>query len=167
MPQQLGVFGISLGGITASLAAAAEPRFAKVCPVLAGGDLGRVLARFAGKASGEPPNAAGPPMGTRWTELAGPDENRRSLSTTAAPRSGRKVLMLNAKHDEVIPRVHRQSVGSLRPPTNRLVRLRALHSRVPSGGCRGPSGRFFRRSRTGQDGSWQAESRITAKKRRI
>ena len=35
----IGVFGISLGGITASLAATAEPRFTKICPVLAGGDL--------------------------------------------------------------------------------------------------------------------------------
>jgi cephalosporin-C deacetylase-like acetyl esterase len=42
-PKQLGVFGISLGGITASLATAAEPRFTKCCPVLAGGDLAQVL----------------------------------------------------------------------------------------------------------------------------
>src|SRR5262245_50831532 len=41
--KQLGIFGISLGGITASLAASAEPRFIKVCPALAGGDLGLIL----------------------------------------------------------------------------------------------------------------------------
>ena len=40
---QLGIFGISLGGITASLAASAEPRFTKVCPLLAGGDLSQIL----------------------------------------------------------------------------------------------------------------------------
>ena len=38
---QLGIFGISLGGITAALAAAAEPRFHKICPVLAGGGIER------------------------------------------------------------------------------------------------------------------------------
>ncbi|HEY2881356.1 MAG TPA: alpha/beta hydrolase family protein, partial [Pirellulales bacterium] len=41
--KQLGIFGISLGGITASLAAAAEPQFTKVCPVLAGGDFSQVM----------------------------------------------------------------------------------------------------------------------------
>ena len=40
--EQLGVFGISLGGITASLVATAEPRFTKICPMLAGGDIARV-----------------------------------------------------------------------------------------------------------------------------
>ncbi len=42
--QQIGIFGISLGGIVSTLAAEAEPRFARCCPVLAGGDLGLILA---------------------------------------------------------------------------------------------------------------------------
>ena len=41
-PKQLGVFGISLGGITSALAATAEPRFKNVCLILAGGDIGEV-----------------------------------------------------------------------------------------------------------------------------
>ena len=39
---KLGIFGISLGGITSSLAATAEPRLQNVCLLLAGGDVGRV-----------------------------------------------------------------------------------------------------------------------------
>src|SRR5690606_11936745 len=37
--EKLGVTGISLGGIMSSLSAAAEPRFRKVAPYLAGGNL--------------------------------------------------------------------------------------------------------------------------------
>jgi dienelactone hydrolase len=40
--QELGIFGISLGGITSSLAAGAEPRIQNVCTLLAGGDISRV-----------------------------------------------------------------------------------------------------------------------------
>ena len=36
---RLGIFGISLGGITGALAATAEPRLQNVCLLLAGGDL--------------------------------------------------------------------------------------------------------------------------------
>ena len=41
-PAQLGIFGISLGGITSALAVTAEPRFSKVCMLLAGGDIAQV-----------------------------------------------------------------------------------------------------------------------------
>src|SRR5262245_66286992 len=37
----IGVFGISLGGITTALAAGAEPRIRNVCLLLAGGDVGQ------------------------------------------------------------------------------------------------------------------------------
>ena len=40
--EQLGIFGISLGGITSGLAVTAEPRFSKVCMLLAGGDIAQV-----------------------------------------------------------------------------------------------------------------------------
>ena len=38
----LGVFGISLGGITGALAMTAEPRIQNACFLLAGGDVGKV-----------------------------------------------------------------------------------------------------------------------------
>ena len=40
--EQLGIMGISLGGITAALATSLEPRFSKSCLILAGGDIGEV-----------------------------------------------------------------------------------------------------------------------------
>ena len=40
--ERLGVFGISLGGITGALAAAAEPRLQNIFLALAGGDIGKV-----------------------------------------------------------------------------------------------------------------------------
>jgi Alpha/beta hydrolase domain containing 18 len=41
-PKQLGIFGISLGGITGGLAAGVEPKFNNVCLMLAGGDFGKI-----------------------------------------------------------------------------------------------------------------------------
>ena len=41
--QQLGISGISLGGLVAALAASAEPRFQKACLVLTGGNLEKII----------------------------------------------------------------------------------------------------------------------------
>ena len=52
-PQQIGIFGIGLGGITASLAGAVEPRITNVCVLLAGGDfptIAKESARFPPRA---------------------------------------------------------------------------------------------------------------------
>ncbi len=101
-PQQLGIFGISLGGITASLTAAAEPRFSKVCPLLAGGDLCAVM-----RDSQERHFVA---ARERWAADGKPLDGVLELIKTVDPctyqlaREGRKVLMLNASNDEVIPR---------------------------------------------------------------
>lgn len=98
--EQLGITGISLGGITSALAASIEPRFKKACFMLAGGNFS---------------DAA-------WdsTELQDVREEwqRKGLSrekvaeitrpidpvTYAGRLKGRQVLMINAKNDEVIPR---------------------------------------------------------------
>jgi dienelactone hydrolase len=98
-PAQTGVFGISLGGITAGLAASAEPRFNNVCMMLAGGGIGQVTwdnpemskAREYWLAKG----------GTRETfcEIL----KRIDPAEYARPVEGRRMLMLNAQHDEVIP----------------------------------------------------------------
>ena len=99
---QLGVFGISLGGITASLAAEAEPRFQKVCPVLAGGGVGKILWE-----SNEPHMVQ---AREKWLAAGGTRESLLELMKTIDPANygdrmlGRKILMLNADHDEVIPK---------------------------------------------------------------
>jgi len=97
---QLGIFGISLGGITGALAAAVEPRLKNVCLMLAGGDIGRVT-------------WSNPEMGRvreRWLAAGGTRESfvdvLRPIDpvTHVRPRADRRVLMLNARHDEIIPR---------------------------------------------------------------
>lgn len=98
--EQLGIFGISLGGITASLAAAAEPRFTKVCPMLAGGDIAQI--------SWDHPQLTR--VRDKWLAEGGTRETFFSLLAEVDPVTyadrvrGRKILMLNATHDEIIPR---------------------------------------------------------------
>jgi hypothetical protein len=100
--KQLGVFGISLGGITASLATAAEPRFTKCCPVLAGGDLGQVL-RTSTERHLVDARRKWSAKGRSLDEL---DTLMKSVDPCAYGKclTGRNVLMLNALNDEVIPR---------------------------------------------------------------
>jgi dienelactone hydrolase len=100
--EQIGVFGISLGGITAALAGAAEPRFHKICPVLAGGGIALVLWE-----STEPHAVE---ARQRWIAAGGTRDSLMELMKTVDPATygdcvrGRKVLMLNASHDEIIPK---------------------------------------------------------------
>jgi cephalosporin-C deacetylase-like acetyl esterase len=100
-PRQLGVFGISLGGITASLAGEAEPRFEKICPVLAGGGIGSILWD-----STEPHVLA---ARRHWEAAGGSRQSLQDLLSKIDPATyadrarGRKILMLNASHDELIP----------------------------------------------------------------
>lgn len=99
-PQQTGIFGISLGGITCALAASAEPRFAKVCPMLAGGDVGQVSWN-AKELS---------PIRERWLADGGTRETffetLRQIDPAAHAGNlrDRQCLFLNATHDELIPR---------------------------------------------------------------
>lgn len=106
--KQLGVFGISLGGITASLATAAEPRFTKCCPVLAGGDLAQVL-RSAKERHLEEARRQWAAKGRSLDEL---DDYMKQVDpcTYGSCLTGRNVLMLNARNDEVIPRACTESL---------------------------------------------------------
>jgi cephalosporin-C deacetylase-like acetyl esterase len=97
--EQLGIMGISLGGITAALAAGIEPRFSKVCLLLAGGDMGEVAWTSTEMA----------PLRKQWAANGRTKEELFAVLkivdpvSYARPRVGRRVLMLNASHDEVIP----------------------------------------------------------------
>jgi dienelactone hydrolase len=99
---QIGVFGISLGGITAALAGAAEPRFHKICPVLAGGSIASVIWDSTESHAIE--------ARRRWLAGGGTRDSLIDLLKTVDPACygdcvrGRTILMLNASHDEVIPK---------------------------------------------------------------
>jgi hypothetical protein len=97
---RLGITGISLGGIVSALAASAEPRFARACLVLSGGDMARMVIE-----SEELDDVR-----AQWKDRAiTPEQVGQMLSpidplTYAERLRGRDVLMINALHDEVIPR---------------------------------------------------------------
>jgi dienelactone hydrolase len=105
-PNRLGIFGISLGGITSALAATVEPRLTNVCLMLAGGDVGQVAWSSRELT----------PLRRRWEQAGGTKEsfmevlNQVDPVTYAANLRGRRVLMLNATRDEVIPKACTESL---------------------------------------------------------
>jgi dienelactone hydrolase len=104
--EQLGVFGVSLGGITGGLAATAEPRFKNVCLLLAGGDMGRI--------GWDNPELR--EVREKWLKNGGTRESFFDLMKQVDPVSyadrarGKRILMLNAKTDEIIPRACTESL---------------------------------------------------------
>lgn len=105
-PEQTGIMGISLGGITSALAITAEPRFRKACLLLAGGNIGEV--------AWESREVRG--LRERWESQGG---TRESLIETlrcvdpvtyAANARDCQVLMLNASRDEVVPKTCTESL---------------------------------------------------------
>jgi dienelactone hydrolase len=99
-PERLGIFGISLGGITAALAATAESRLQNVCLLLAGGDIGHAILD----------SRETQPIRDHWLEQGGTRDEFLEIFRTvdpvtyAAAARGKRILMLNARDDEVIPR---------------------------------------------------------------
>ncbi|MEX0678290.1 MAG: alpha/beta hydrolase family protein [Pirellulales bacterium] len=97
--KQIGVLGISLGGITAALAAGIEPRLTKACLILAGGDMGEVAWQSTEMTE----------LREHWTAAGHTKEELFEVLrpvdpvTYARPVPGRKILMLNASRDEVVP----------------------------------------------------------------
>jgi dienelactone hydrolase len=97
---ELGITGISLGGITAALAAANEPRFKNVAPVLAGGDLVRIAKEskeFARQRAKIDAAGIDPTAELEKCRCVDPLEYAGNLR-------GRNMLMINAEADEVIPK---------------------------------------------------------------
>lgn len=98
-PERLGVTGISLGGIVSSLAASVDPNIREACLLLAGGGLADVL--------WEMPEAAR--YRALWIAAGRTREDLAALTrpydpvTYAPGLVGKRVLMLNANVDEVIP----------------------------------------------------------------
>jgi dienelactone hydrolase len=99
--ERLGVTGISLGGIMSALSAAAEPRFRKVAIYLGGGLLAEALWELDHEDAAE--------FRRQWLTAGGTRESFiEKLSpvdpvTWAHLLNDREVLMVAARHDEVIP----------------------------------------------------------------
>lgn len=98
--EQLGIFGISLGGITGSLAASCEPRLKNICVLLAGGDLGRIAWEAKDfQRERQKLIDAGATLADFQKSVA----EIEPLNFAANCR-GRRILMLNADKDEIIPK---------------------------------------------------------------
>ena len=105
-PNQLGIFGISLGGITGGLAATSEPRLNNICLLLAGGDIGKI--------AWESPEVV--KVRQAWLDGGGSKEEFLTLLRDIDPARygenvrGRRILMLNATKDEIIPKACTESL---------------------------------------------------------
>lgn len=103
---KLGICGISLGGITGALAASVEPRLKNVCLLLAGGDVGSL--------AWDTPQLRNVRRG--WESRGGTKDEFIELLKSVDPVTyatkieGRRVLMINAIDDEVIPRTCTESL---------------------------------------------------------
>ena len=98
--ERIGVLGVSLGGITAALAAEAEPRIKNVCLLLAGGDFPTIAAESREFARQRAAFQASGKDGEHFNRTIGDVDPLRYAELLKE----RRVLMLNAKDDEVIPR---------------------------------------------------------------
>jgi len=97
--RKLGVTGVSLGGIVASVAAAVDPTLDRAAFVLAGGDLAHILWDTA---EGKKYRAAWIESGRTFADLKVMTDPFDPL--TYAPRLvGKRVLMIAGNVDEVIP----------------------------------------------------------------
>lgn len=106
--ERIGILGVSLGGITAALAAEAEPRIQNVCLLLAGGDFPKIAAEskeFARQRERFRSSGADPEKFTRIISEVDPLRYAQLLQN-------RRVLMLNAETDEVIPRASTEALWS-------------------------------------------------------
>jgi len=99
--ERLGVTGISLGGIMSALSAEAEPRFKKVAIYLGGGNLALGI--------WENPHPHAVQFRKQWLENGGTFESFLEIMSPVDPHTygkllqDRDVLMVAAKHDEILP----------------------------------------------------------------
>ncbi|MCA9015347.1 MAG: alpha/beta hydrolase family protein [Planctomycetaceae bacterium] len=99
--ERMGVTGISLGGIMSALSSAAEPRFKKVAIYLGGGNLALGI--------WENPHPHAKLFRKHWLENGGTYESFLKIMQPVDPHTyghllqNRDVLMVVAKHDEILP----------------------------------------------------------------
>jgi dienelactone hydrolase len=122
---QLGVTGISLGGIISALAAPAEPRFAKVAIYLGGGNLGEMVWQHD--------NAAAVAFRKSWLSRGETQESFIKKTRPVDPATyghllkDRTVLMVAAKHDTIVPRAATMALWNSIGRKPKLVWLDAGH----------------------------------------
>lgn len=100
--KRLGIMGISLGGIVTALAAEAEPRFRNVAIYLGGGGLGSMVWKH--------PNKDAKRFREQWLKQGGTRASFLKIISAVDPATyghllkNRRVLMVAARNDRIIPR---------------------------------------------------------------
>ncbi len=126
-PRQIGVMGVSLGGILAGTSAGQEPRITRVALLLAGGDLLPIVrhARETRTLS-ETINRLSPDARAAVERaISQADPLRQAAALRERAEHGR-VLMINAGEDEVIPRDCTEKLASALGIKDRVVWLDGL-----------------------------------------
>ncbi|MBS0264345.1 MAG: alpha/beta hydrolase family protein [Planctomycetes bacterium] len=100
-PERLGITGISLGGIMSALAASGEPRLKSVAVFLGGGNFADLIWSNDTRQAQE--------FRKRWVAAGGTPESFKEIVQQVDPVTygkllkGRRVLMIAARNDEVVP----------------------------------------------------------------
>lgn len=122
---QLGLTGISLGGIMSGLAGPVEPRFKKIAIYLGGGNLGEMIWQHNNRSARE--------FRKRWLDSGETKATFLAKSKPADPVTyahllkDRQVLMVAAKHDEIVPPAATLALWNAAGRKPRLVWLDAGH----------------------------------------
>lgn len=122
---QLGVTGISLGGIMSALSGPVEPRFRKIAIYLGGGNLGEMIWKHHDRSAVE--------FRRRWLAAGETKASFLAKSKPADPVTyahflkDRTVLMVAAKHDEIVPPEATLALWNAAGRKPRLVWLDAGH----------------------------------------
>src|SRR5262249_44016249 len=122
---RLGITGISLGGVMSALAASGEPRLANVAIVLGGGNFAELL--WAN------PTERAQKFREKWLANGGTRESFAEVVAKIDPAThghllkGRRVLMIEAKNDEIIPPSSATAVGGSSGGEPQLVWLDSGH----------------------------------------
>ena len=124
-PRRLGITGISLGGIMSALAGSADERFSSVGIVLGGGRLGETVWELNHRDADQ--------FRRQWLESGKTrEEFVRTIEQVDPATYGhrlrdRRVLMIEAAHDEVIPAENARALHSAIGDHARIVWLNSGH----------------------------------------
>jgi len=100
-PHQIAITGVSLGGIVTSLAAGVDGEFNRVVPILAGGDLAEMIFTSARETRQMRQVMAAKGMSREDAERFLAPIEPLNFASRIAPGT---CLMINAAHDEIIPK---------------------------------------------------------------
>lgn len=126
-PRQIGIMGVSLGGILAATAAGQEPRISRAVLLLAGGDLLRIVhhARETRSLSATIDRLSPAERAEVEQAIVRADPLQHAAALRERARQGR-VLMINAGEDEVIPHACAEQLASALGIQDRVVWLDGL-----------------------------------------